>query len=372
MRILHVIDQLSQKTAGGSARVCYQLAAAEARAGHEVVIYTTDYHFDRDFVKPAKVEVRAFHCLLNFMGGIRLSPSIVFVEFREFDIIHLHNYRTAINIFARWMGEPWVMQAQGSAHGGGSSIVKPVSDRVWTPTIRQANGLLALNDTEAKQYIAEGADPSKIKIMPIGIDLKEFTNLPAKANNGIKRIVYLGRLHYNKGIDLLIDAFSEPEIQNNAVLDIYGVDDGDYRRLVMLANKKDVVDRISFKGGIYGREKVEMLRQADVLVMPSRYEAWGLSFMEALACGTPVIMTRNCEAAEVLPSYCGRVVDFDSASLAFALKDILYRETDRDFWKKSSEMRREWVSQFDWDILVPQYIKVYQEAKADFGEQYHF
>ncbi len=115
MKILHIIDQISQKTAGGSAKVCYQLAEEQARQGNEVSIYTSDYNLNGQFVPPEGVKVKTFRCALNLLGGIRITPGLLMCNWEKFHVMHLHNYRTFLNIVTTWFDIPWVLQAHGSA-----------------------------------------------------------------------------------------------------------------------------------------------------------------------------------------------------------------------------------------------------------------
>jgi glycosyltransferase involved in cell wall biosynthesis len=104
---------------------------------------------------------------------------------------------------------------------------------------------------------------------------------------------------------------------------------------------------------------VQAYIDADVFVLPSRYEMWGLTWMEALACGTPVVMTEKCEASKVLPSFCGMVAQHTPESLAVTIKRVIKMNSVFPQYKPS---RQEWVKQYSWDNIIPKILKVYEEA----------
>jgi len=169
--------------------------------------------------------------------------------------------------------------------------------------------------------------------------------------------LFIGRFHKLKGLDLLIDAFQyidDPNIQ----LVISGVDYGSEGDLRALSNKLGLKNRVHWTPPLYGMRKLKALVQADVLVMPSRYEMWGIVFMESLACGTPVIMTDTCEASKVLLPECGRVVPFEPKRLASAIKALV----NLGFVYMYRNYRKEWVSQYSWEKMAPRVLNLYLEV----------
>lgn len=358
MKILHVIDQISQKTAGGSAKVCYQLALAQASMGHDVAIYTSDYH-SRDDDDSNIQGITKFRCYLNLLGSFRITPGFLFADWWNYDIIHLHNYRTFQSFISAFFPRPFILEAHGNSALMKGKLKVPFDWIFGNTILKRANRLIADAPSEGGNYIFAGAKPERIEVIPVGIDLTEFDGLPPRQLSDKKRILFLGRLHESKGVDLLIDAFAELH-RDDCVLQIAGNDAGAEADLKNHAAQYSLNGRIQFLGGLYGKDKLQAYVNADVFVMPSRYEMWGLTFMEALACGTPVVMTRNCEAAKVLPSYCGLAVPFDAVVLRRAIMDVLYRPTN--FWDDTTLKRVEWVRQYSWENIAKRIDEVYQEV----------
>ena len=151
-----------------------------------------------------------------------------------------------------------------------------------------------------KQYQVLGVPKEKIVVIHNGINLEEYAALPPagtfKEKFGIldeeKIILFLGRIHKEKGIDILINAY---EFLSNLKgtpltrLVIVGPDDGFLNDIKSLTSKLGLNKSVLFTGPLYGHEKLAALVDAEVFVLPSRYETMPLSILEAYACRKPVI-----------------------------------------------------------------------------------
>ncbi|MEM4001696.1 MAG: glycosyltransferase family 4 protein, partial [Saccharolobus sp.] len=228
-------------------------------------------------------------------------------EIKTFDIIHLHEYRTFQNIviyrFAKKYGVPYVLQAHGSLPRIGSwRKLKWVYDTLYGyKLLRSAAKVIAVTSFEAEQYRNFGIPVDKIAIIPNGIDLAEYANLPPqgcfrrKYNIPEEKrvILYLGRLHRVKGVDILLKAYAylrnKVKKANDTVLVIVGPDDGFFTEAKYLASALGISNAVLFTGSLYGRSKLEALVDAEFLVIPSRYETFPYVLLEAYACGKPVI-----------------------------------------------------------------------------------
>lgn len=359
MKILHVVDQISQTKHGGSAKVPYQLAKAQAKLGHTVTIFASDYQA-QDQESPEGVKLVKFKTVASYQS-LRFTPGIFFADYSNFDIVHLHNYRTLVNLLvANRLGKiPCVLQA----HGNAAPIsfrkgIKPIHDFIFRNfVLKRASRLIADAELEIRHYWVEGADLNKVTVIPVGIDTDEYANLPPRQNNGHKTILFLGRLHEIKGCDLLIRAFARLE-RSDVRLVIAGIDYGHEAECRKLVENLGIADKVEWIGGVYSKDKLQAVVDADVFVMPSRYEMWGISFLEALACGVPVIMTDRCGAASCLPKECGIVVPFAEYNLRDAIRGML----DSDFTNEYRELRRAWVIKYDWQNIAKQTLGLYREV----------
>ncbi len=358
MKILHVIDQISQKTGGGASKVCFELARAQAKMGHTVTIYSTDYNAERQAAPPG-VRLVKFKNWFNIAGVLSVAPGLLFAKY-DFDIMHLHNYRTIANIFACLRKRPTVLQAHGNSLPI-KGLTKPLHDLLWGGLIlKRAKRCIADADVEIGYYMREGVDKANIKVIQVGINMAEFNWQKERRPNKVKKVLFLGRYDKIKGIDLLVKAFKALQ-QLDIRLQISGIDYGCEQEIKALVTRLGLDSKVDYLGPLYGAKKTAAYTNADVFVMPSRYEMWGLTFMESLACGTPVIMTDTCEASKILPPECGTVIPFDEVSLAYAIKEAAGTNTCTRYRK----YRRQWATQFSWGHIAPQIVELYKGVLSE-------
>jgi glycosyltransferase involved in cell wall biosynthesis len=367
MKILHVIDLISQTRAGGSAKVPYHLAKEQAKQGHDVTIFSSDWDA-KDQGPPEGARLTKFKTVLN-LYGYRITPGLIRANVKEFDIIHLHNFRTFLNACVSFLagraGIPYVLQAHGSMiidqH---KKLLKRIEDVVSSKRImRRATRLIAVSDIEVKQYEDMGNLRDKIVTIPNGIDLDEFKNLPPRGEfrkkynikPDEKLVLYLGRIHEIKGLELLAGAFTRLNSKEISLV-IAGYDDGYMSKFVDLTKKLGIEQRIIYTGAAYGMDKLKVYTDADVYVLPSKYEIFGITVLEALACGTPVIVTDRCGLKNIACDEYGMTVPYDEERLAEAIlkitKDKLV-DTYRD-------KRKKLAGEYSWSKIAEQMNEVYE------------
>ena len=158
--------------------------------------------------------------------------------------------------------------------------LKEIFDKQWGfDILHDANRAFALTEIEKEQYLKMGVSESKIEIVPLGINLEEYADLPEKGlfkyKYGIeeneKLILFLGRIHEIKGLDLLIKSFNEIS-SDNVKLAIVGEDFGYKAELEKLILEFNLKDKVVFPGVLTGPDKIEALVDCDIFIMPSRYD----------------------------------------------------------------------------------------------------
>jgi glycosyltransferase involved in cell wall biosynthesis len=311
MRILQVIPFFSPAY-GGSAAATFNISRELAKRGHKVTIFASDYRLSEDWIRSLpQVKVYPFKTILGWTNSY-LTPGLVgFARqmMKEFDLIHMHNYRSfqnsIIHHYARKFGVPYILQARGSLPRIMSKqALKLVYDVIsGYSVLRDSAKVIALSTTEGKQYEAFGVPEDKIEIIPNGINLSEYFVLPPqgvfkkKFNIGKEKriILHLGRIHKIKGIDFLIRSYAQlvrSKTYSNVILVIAGPDDGYLRDVENMTSSLGLQDKVLFTGPLYGKDKLEAYVDADVFVLPSRYEAFPNVVLELYACSRPVIASR--------------------------------------------------------------------------------
>ena len=165
-----------------------------------------------------------------------------------------------------------------------------------------ANKIVAFSpherDAMARLY---GADPQRIELVPCGVDLSRFRPLDQEESrkrlglNGDKVFLYVGRIESLKGVDLLVHTAAHLEIPQGVRVLVVGGDNGqdqEVERLQQLAQDLDVAEVVDFVGRVDQEELPVYYSAADVCVVPSFYESFGLAALESMACGTPVVASR--------------------------------------------------------------------------------
>src|SRR5262249_169874 len=151
-----------------------------------------------------------------------------------------------------------------------------------------------------------GVQPDDIRVVPNPIEPEEFTPLPERGafrrrlgGTSAPLVVFLGRLSPRKRLDVVVDAFARGAA-GDGLLAIAGNDVGGGGGARGAARAAGVAERTRFTGLLRGRERVEALVDADVVVYPGQDEIFGLVPLEALLCGTPVVVANDSGCAEVV------------------------------------------------------------------------
>jgi glycosyltransferase involved in cell wall biosynthesis len=338
VKILHVIPFFSEKF-GGSVVSVYRDSKEFALRGHEITIITTQYGFNEEYANKLRqfgVQILAFpylFCVASFIFSPKMKKWLS-CEIGKYDIVHLNNFRSYQNFitmkFALKENIPYILQAHGDVPYVYKKSLKRLFDIfLGNKILINATRCIALIQTESDQYIKVGVPKNKIIIIPNGIDISQYEDLPPRGNFRSKYqipeseriILSLGRIHEIKGIDLLVEAFSQICCQiNNVKLVIAGPDGGFLSQIKQQVCELHLENYVIFIGPLYGKDKTEAYVDADVFVMPSRYEIFGNTVLEAWACRTPVIVTKGCLISDIVEN-AGYVTAFDSKEL----KEVILR-----------------------------------------------
>jgi D-inositol-3-phosphate glycosyltransferase len=228
-----------------------------------------------------------------------------------------------------------------------------------------ADRIVATCADELRELVLMGADATRVVIVPCGLDPALFTPYGpiAPRRRGLRRLVTVSRLVPRKGIADVITALGQlPDCE----LQVIGGPppahlplDGEFRRLHALADDLGVVDRVSFRGGVDQREVAAVLRSADVAVCAPTYEPFGISPIEAMACGTPVVGTACGGLLDtVVPGATGVLVPpHDAPAIARAVRHLLDHPTELQ--RLSTTAARATRTRYAWNVVARQVEHVY-------------
>jgi len=237
--------------------------------------------------------------------------SLLSKNLSNYDVIHIHDCRSFQGIsaflFSKMRNVRYVFQPHGSYLSSlpgslAKSTAKLALDKLVSyRIINNASKIIALSQVEAMQLKTIGVPEEKIAIIPNGIDLSEYADLPPKGcfkkkfniKEDEKIILYLARIHKIKGVDILVRAFANVIKKLDDVrLVVVGPDDGYLGELETLIKALKMENNVLITGPLYGRDKLEAYVDADVYVLPSRYETFPMTVLEAYACSKPVIASK--------------------------------------------------------------------------------
>lgn len=343
--------------AGGVTRVAYDTSTELAARGHDVVVFTSDVlHGNREdtenrinrtsvpeevdgcevfYFRHAFPRVRQATRLLITPEMFRTMPEVI----PELDVLHVHDFRTPMALYAAHVAYRADVPYLVSPHGAlpttsGRSALKKIFDlTAGNRLLRHATSYVVLTEQEAVQIQRTGAPASRCTIIPNGVRMPSLERGPAEepTRNPIGPpdesfvVLYLGRLHPRKRIDLLVKALHHPDTPRSAHLVVAGSDDGARQNLEQLAASLDLEDRVHFLGRVSESEKETWYRTADVFALTSAGEGLPVSLLEAASYGLPLLLTRGTNFARAADADAAILVDGEPASIADAINQLTER-----------------------------------------------
>ena len=282
-----------------------------------------------------------------FLKGIKTSADSAFslgvtkyLKKGKFDLTIIANYSSLTGLFAvMYMNAkkmPYIIEGDGGFAKSGKGFKERIKRRV----ISKAAACLYTADLHKEYYLTYGANPKNLYFYPFTsvkegdilnapLSLEEKAELRQKHSiKSGKVIAAVGSFIHRKGFDTLIKAAKD--IGDINIYFIGGTADEEYLRL----KENCGADKIHFMGFKKKQELFEILRSADLMVLPTREDIWGLIINEALACGLPVITTDKCIAGLELVEKggCGKIVEADNEKmLAQAINDFFDGKIPFDF-----------------------------------------
>lgn len=386
MRILHYLEYLDT-TYGGPVRATLDLTGALAARGHQVLYITRD---DRDApveirgklqeAAPGKVTI----VRLPAGGGVlgRFSPqqfAVVREALKACDVAHVHGvWKTdllQLTDAARQLKKPYFVSLRGMLDDW-SMEQKKLRKKVFLTLggRSQLENAAAVHCTaqaefdQARKWFPRG----KGVVIPNLLDLNPYRNAPGPhlarekfpcLNSDRPRVLFLSRIHYKKGVEILIKAAANLKRRSvDATFVIAGTGDADYiAKLQAMTAELGVEDRVEFVGHVGGALKVSLYQACDLFAIPTSQENFGFVFPEALACGLPVITTKGVDIwPELLESGASSIVE--GTDVAFA-NEIAKLIEHTDLRAEMSAKGRPFVMRaFDEKYLAECYERMY-EAK---------
>ena len=388
---------------GGMNVYVRQLARSLGNLGVEVDIYTRRHSAIVPDVEQITPTVRVIHLdgghpdepldtlfgrlpeFLDHLNAFRLENGL------EYDAVHSHYWLSG------WVGRHLTRQLSIASGGNPPrppcphvitfhtlSLIKMQSragemeparrQREERNLIATADRVVAFSPHERDAMVRlYGADYRQIVLAPCGVDLERFHPLDREESrerlglNGEKVLLYVGRIESLKGLDLLVHTAAHLETCQGVRVLVVGSDDGSHgeaERMRQLAEDLEVGEIFDFVGRVDQAELPWYYSAADVCVVPSFYESFGLAALESMACGTPVVASRVGGLSTVVQH--GRTGYLKSwrcpEAFANSLEMILSSETLQHSMGLAARRRAEALG---WDQVAGQILDIYEKARRD-------
>jgi glycosyltransferase involved in cell wall biosynthesis len=376
MKVLHVIPAVAPRY-GGPSHAVVGMARALVSEGVDVLIATTDA--DGPGRLPMRPSVRldwqgvpAIFFRRQWSEAFKYSGPLgnwLSAHVADYDAVHVHAVFSHACLAAasacRKRHVPYLVRPLGSLDPW-SLRQKPLRKRLlwYAGARRMLHGAAAIHYTTASERrLSEG--PLGLRrgaVIPLGVDADLLEDRPATI--GDPYVLILGRIHPKKGIDAFIDVFldvcSAPDMDRWKLV-IAGDGEAEHvAALKRLIAEPDCHTRVVFRGWLAGADKAAALRGASLLALPSRQENFGIVVAEALACGTPVLISTEVNlAAEVVEANAGWVTSLDTIALHQTLQQALRDPCElRSRGQAGRELARR---QFAWPSVAAQLTSLYRD-----------
>lgn len=356
VRILQVCPGAYVSGRGGVSEHVVRISEGLVKRGHDVTVFATNPGGLAWFENVNGVKVRRFGRFAP--GGSYFFSPAMFLALvgADFDVVHAHGFHAFPMHFAS-LAKCRRFVVTTHFHGAGHSVFRNCLFRLFRffgkRTLLKADAVVAVSEFERHLLLEQfGLDSGKVVVVPNGVDFEEFKGLRRRMR-GFRSVLYVGRLETYKGVQLLVEVL--PRLPSDVVLEVVGRGSlrGYLQRRVC---ELGVSDRVRFCQDLCRRDLLQLIVDANVFVLLSRYEAYSLVVAEALTAGTPCIVANTSALTEWVdePSCFGVDIPVKLSELVDLIKDVLNGEREREAFARV--VRRRIVS---WDGIAGLLERVY-------------
>lgn len=349
MKIVHCIEGLPE--AAGTTTFVGRVSEVFVRLGNHVTIVVRQFSCKTDY-KPEGVEIIAS----DLRRGPQLTP----------DIVHLHG------LWSLWMylAFRWACSRQckivWSPHGALTPWAfhykwwkkLPVWWLYQRRALRGADILHVTTQAEVEDVRRVGLKQSVV-VAPLGVEAAEERVI--RQVSLVKKSLFISRVHPKKGLHNLIEAWAKLK-PDNWILEIAGPSHKGYAEEIMaLARARGVEESIRMLGPVYGEKKRELYSSADLFVLPTFSENFGVVIAEALAQGCPVITTKGTPWKALEEQGCGWWIDIGVEPLTQCLREA-FSSSQEELWEMG-ERGRVWVQKtYAWTNIARLMMEAYSHT----------
>lgn len=307
MRVLHVASMLDKHPSGINEAVATMMRCVRQLGGQAVACSTSEVPATTEDRFPANSWPLLRHW--DYAHGLR---SGVLKEVQDADVIHAHNlwlYPTWVAAeVARTLSKPLVLSLHGMLEVERlqqSPCRKRLILQLYGRRLLRQAAMVHVTSAQEAEAVRNISSEAKVEMVPLGVAAPEIKTLVRQSMPAKRKCLFLSRISPIKGLDLLVEAVAHLR-PARWVFEIAGPEEGAYgQRLRMLIDSLQLNDWFQFSGPVAHHDKWQLLRDADLFVLPSRNENFALSVAEALAMECPVLTTDRTPWSVVQAEGCG-------------------------------------------------------------------
>jgi len=287
------------------------------------------------------------------------------------DIVHNNSIWMMPNVYPGWATRgtdvPLVVSPRGTFSKWALGRSKAVKFLFWHGLQKGAIAHVALfHATAESEYedIRRLGFRQPVAVIPNGIDVPDATT---RKSSRSRTLLFLGRVHPVKGVNLLLRAWTELQASfPDWSLRIVGPGDPGYLAELRALAASLAAERVDFAGPLYGQEKIRAYQAADLFVLPTHSENFGMAVAEALAAGCPVVTTKGAPWSGLVERRAGWWIDIEVESLRLALEEAMSKHP-RDLAEMGVRGRAWMERDFSWKQIAVQMIESYRWVREGGG-----
>jgi len=366
MKVLSITTSILEQASGSTLAVLRICGAIADRDGVELELLTCTGTAPSD----APFHSRSFG-FWKWPPRLGMSPGLrkaINQQARGVDLVHSHGVWNSSCYYAgratRANRLPHIVTPHGSlcpdAIKVAARLPKALAGMLYQDRVlSEAACLHATSEDECRDFRSLGLT-NPVAVIPLGIDIPDLSTVVAKANRPKRRLLFLGRITPKKGVEYLLEAWGAvqdhfPEWE----LHITGTDDRGYEAEMKALCERLQLRRVIFTGPVYGAEKARAFFDADVFVLPTKSENFGMAVAEALAHGVPAVVTNGAPWQGLETHDCGWWIDVGVEPLEESLKLALAESPE--LLQKKGQRGGDWMErEFSWQTVGEKMFTTYE------------
>ena len=363
MKLLHVVPTISQE-ADGVADVVRNLCKSMIASNEDVRLAALEW-------APMAVHPSYLTTFPLGWGPRKLGRSPLMrhwlnteVQACQVDIIHNHGLWMMPNVYASNACINSNCRLMVSPHGamsswalGRSALVKNIYWKLFQGPALQTTACFHATAESEYEDIRRLGFRQPVCIIPCGVNMHPLEQVKYSPK---RKLLFLGRINPIKGVDILLHSWQAVEQKfQDWDLHIAGPDSGGYLAEMQVLAEKLQLKRIVFRGPLFGVDKLQAYRDASLYVLPTHSENFGITVAEALAAGTPAVVTRGAPWSGLVEQGAGWWIDVGVAPLVACLEQALSTSPQR--LREMGKAGHEWMERdFSWERISAQFLVTYR------------